>query len=187
MTNGKLLAVTLAVLLAPASARADAITVNGTVSLGSSLGLINDGDRKSYAYGGTTRNLDLLMRGCPIKMGETVPCVVKFNANGENVTEIISAAPPSFGGVEVNRPGSVFDAYVCDQPADVDYRGRPGCTHFDGLMVQVLTMNQAVTRLRWNGQIKYALSQRVTINCQGTSISLASYIGKNFPPGIKSC
>lgn len=187
MTNGKMLAVALAVLLAPASVRADEITIDGTVSLGSSLGLINSGDRKSYAYGGTTRNLALLMKGCPIKMGEIVPCVVKFNADGENVTEIISAAPPFFGGVEINKPGSVFDASVCDQPADVDYRGRPGCKHFDSLMVQVLTMNKAVTKLRWNGQVKYALSQRVTINCQGTSISLASYIGKTFPPGIKNC
>ena len=87
----------------------------------------------------------------------------------------------------INKPGSVFAAFVCDQKTNVDYVLKPGCTHFDDLSVQVLAMKASIAKLKWNGQVMYVLSQRVTINCQGTSISLASYLGKNFPPEMKGC
>jgi hypothetical protein len=162
------------------------ITIDGFISLGSSAGMIYDSEH-DYSYAGNTRNLDVLHKGCPIQMGDEVPCKVRFKADGRSVTEIVSAAAPTFGGVAIDKPGGVFDASVCDQKNKVDYAVHFGCSHFDDLTVQVLAINGDIAKLRWNGQLKYALSQRVTINCHGTSISLASYIGKNFPPGMKGC
>lgn len=177
----------LPVLHSTAWTQSSVVTVDGYITMGSSMGLIVGGQRE-YPYAGNTRNLAVLMKGCPITMGQQVPCVVRFETDGRSAINIISAAPPAPKGDAVNKPGNVFDASVCDHKVDVDYFVvKPGCQHFDSLAVQVLTIDGDVARLKWNGQIKYALAQRVTINCQGTSVSLASYLGKNFPPGMKSC
>jgi hypothetical protein len=168
------------------AAIAKEVTINGQISLGSSLGLIFDG-KSDYTYGGTTRNLRILQNGCPIKMGQIVNCKVRFKANGNSVEAILSAKSPNFGGTQINRPGSIFDAFICDQKSSVSYRANSGCVHFDQAMVQVLNFNKDIAQLKYNGQIMYAFAQRVTINCQGTSVSLPSYIGRNFPPGIQSC
>ena len=140
-----------------------------------------------YLYAGNTRNLDILHKACPVRMGEELPCEVRFKTDGGSVTEIISAATPTFGGTNINKPGAIVDSSLCDQKNEVKYTSHSGCAHFDGLALQVLAVNGDIAKLNWNKKIKYTLSQRVTINCQGTSISLASYVGKNLPPGIKRC
>ncbi len=162
------------------------VTIDGFISSGSNLGLIYDGQGE-YSYGGTTRNLAILNEACHVRLGEEAPCKVRFKAQGGSATEIISAGAPPFGGTAVDKPGSVFDASVCNQKAEVDYAIKPGCAHFDALTVQVLAVDGDVAKLLWNGQVKYALSQRVLINCQGTSISFDSYIGRNLLPGMNAC
>jgi hypothetical protein len=186
MRGWTLIAIALAAAVAAPAYADDVVTIDGFVSSGSNMGLISDGSRE-YAYGGTTRNLAALAKACPVRMGELVPCRVTLKAAGGSATEIVSASASPFGGIAINKPGEVSDASVCDHPSAVDYSIRPGCKHFDSLMVQVLSMKNEIAKLSSNGQVKYALSQRVLINCHGTAISLASYVGKNFPPGLKEC
>ena len=45
------------------------ITVDGFISSGSSAGLIYD-SKHDYEYAGDTRNLDVLQKGRPIRMGD---------------------------------------------------------------------------------------------------------------------
>ena len=162
------------------------VAINGEISLGSSLGQIYNG-KVEYTYSGATRNLAALSKACPIRMGETTHCKVRFKETGGTVTEIISARSGETEGIPINKPGSVFDAFVCDGKANVDFDERPGCHHFDELMVQVISMDKDIAKVVWNGQAKYAFSQRTLVNCKGTAISLASYVGRNFPPELKGC
>ena len=179
-------AICIALPTAAISAQVTEVTIDGKVSEGSSGGTVYDG-KHDYLFDGTTRNLNILSKGCPANRNGDTPCKVRFTAQGIQIIAIVSATPPTFGGIAINRPGSVFDAGVCDQASAVGFGVAPGCQHFDNLSVQVLTMNQSVAQIRWNGQLRYVLSQRVNINCHGTEISIASYLGKNFPPGMKSC
>lgn len=177
----------LVLLLLPYGiATAGEVTVSGKITSGSSLGSIFDGN-KSYEYGGTTRNLAALSKGCPVRMGETAPCIARFIEADGFITKMISARQPSFGGRTLDKPGSVFDAFVCDQKDAVGYDAKVGCQHFDELTVEVIAINRDISKIRWNGQEKYVLTQRTIINCHGTSISAASYLGGNFPPGLKRC
>jgi hypothetical protein len=96
-------------------------------------------------------------------MGQTVRCKVRFEADSTFAKRIISANSGEPAGKTVDRPGSVFGANICADRSNVDYEQKPGCQHVD------------------------AFSQRTLVNCRGTSISLASFIGRNFPPGVRSC
>lgn len=167
-------------------AEAAELSFSGTVSSGSSAGLISNG-AKDYAYDGNTKNLSALLKACPLTMGEIITCKVRFREQNGTVTEILSAKGHSFGGKTVNKPGNVVDAFVCDRAEAVGYDQKVGCQHFDSLTIQVLATKGAVTKLRWNGQEKYTLTQRTLVNCNGTSISVASFLGRSFPPEIKSC
>jgi len=53
--------------------RANELTIDGFILSGSSLGLIYD-SKHEYSYGGTTRNLAILNKGCPVRMGEVTLC-----------------------------------------------------------------------------------------------------------------
>lgn len=66
------------------------ITVEGNVSLGSSMGVIA-ADTRSFIYSSSTRGLSILRLGCPVKMGEVLKCRVQFLAVGDQVAEILSA------------------------------------------------------------------------------------------------
>ena len=169
-----------------ADAKAREVKIAGFVSLGSNAGLIFD-KKREFAYSGMTKNLSILAKGCPTSMGQLASCVANFEATGRTITRIISANAPPFGGISINRPGNVTDAYVCEQEANVDYEAKIGCQHFDELSIQILAIKAAVAKVKWNGNVRFTLSQRLTVNCDGTAVSLNSFIGKNFPPGMKKC
>ncbi len=186
MWTKKLAVATTLLASAATPAVSGTVSIDGEISMGSSLGLIYN-SKAEYTYSGATRNLAILGKACPVHMGETTRCKVRFKETRGQVTEIIAAKSGETAGVPVHKPGSVFDAFVCDSKDSVAFDQRPGCRHFDELMVQVIAMDKDVAKVVWNGQVKYAFSQRTLVNCKGTAISLASYIGRNFPPDLKGC
>ena len=129
------------------------ITIDGLISLGSTAGMIYDRDHE-YLYAGNTRNLDILHKACPVRMGEELPCEVRFKTDGGSVTEIISAATPTFGGTTINKPGAIVNSSLCDQKNEVKYTSHSGCAHFDDLALQVLAVNGDIAKLNWNKKIK---------------------------------
>jgi hypothetical protein len=88
-------------------------------------------------------------------------------------------------GRAINKLGSVFDAFVCDHPDQVDFNLRPGCRHFDNVPVFIASLDRDILQLRWNGFTKYAFAQRAAIKCQGADVSIMSYLGGDLPPGVK--
>lgn len=88
-------------------------------------------------------------------------------------------------GKTIDKLGSIFDAFVCDQPDQVDFEFRPGCRHLDNVPVFIVSLDRDILQLRWNGFTKYAFAQRAVIKCHGADVSITSYLGGDFPPGVK--
>lgn len=57
-------------LLLGSPLHANEITISGLVSSGSNMGSIFD-DRVAYTYDGATKNLAMLGKNCPVKMGDS--------------------------------------------------------------------------------------------------------------------
>ena len=167
------------------------IAIDGLVSRGSGGGNVVNSKNKynSYKYDQTTKNISVLFNACSVSIGEEpVPCAVRFMATDKRlITEIISATAPGFGGVAVNKPGNVFDAFVCNQKNELYGSTHSGCNYVDKLAVQVLAVNGDIAIFNLNGNMQYAFAQRITINCRGKSMWLSSYINGDFPPGLKGC
>ena len=76
----------------------------------------------------------------------------------------------------VDRPGEVFDAYLCQDANAVGYDAAPGCEHFEKATVWIEALeDQGRARVRWNGQTSYTLAQRVLVNCRGTGTRIMSF------------
>ena len=88
----------------------------------------------------------------------------------------------------VNKPASLFDTELCGNASAVE-KSAPdnGCRHVDELQVELVSFAGPVAMVRTNGMIRFAPSQRVLINCHGTSVTLSSYISGRLPPGLKKC
>lgn len=86
----------------PLHAVAAKITVDGKVTVGSSMGEISN-DTEGYPYARTTKNLEILIKACPVSMGDEVRCVVTFEEKNGSITKIISARRPTSSDI-TNSP-----------------------------------------------------------------------------------
>ena len=146
------------------------------VTMGSGMGVVS-ADNKGYTYAfGVTRGIRLLTEGCGVRMGaEGFPCIVKFRESKGSITEILSAKRPRFEGRIVGLAGSIFDTSLCPSQAALD-ADSPSCQYKSSLEVYVEKANAGEAQLRVNGEILYAVTQRVVLNCKGTRLSLRSFL-----------
>ena len=113
--------------------------------------------------------------------------MIRLTSLCASAVALLVAAMSAWAVTTIDRPGSVSDGFLCESERAVGFDPKPGCQHYNEVPVHVLAVIEDRVIVVLNGQARFALAARVLISCWGTLISVASFVLRKFPPGMKSC